>query len=434
MPSDLAATFEHTIRSNRLMDLDVSWANELIFPYYNGLSIRNLAHTVVRLLNHRWREGRIGASPLDGRLWARHTEQVKRVILFISDGLGWQTLHEFMADDPELAQIVADLTGDGTLTPITSIAPSTTAVALPSIWTGAAPIATGMVGTKIFLREFSMLANMLHYVPEQGKTRAEVLEDWGFNFETFVPLQTLGETLRRLRIPATVLLEKSLFDTGLSRIMHRGINSHARHVSYTDLWITLRHTLQSTRNERAFVNVYWSAVDSISHLHGTTSEHARTEVRRQLGDLRDTLAADGIADGRTLFMLAADHGHTPISDPVSIPEHPVLAEALRCGPGGESRFAHLYLRHDFRQQVEDYVRSTLGEQLVAVRPSDALAAGLFGTEDPHPETAARLGDLTLIARANAGITGKTSGSGTSISRHGSLTEREMLVPLLMRIL
>lgn len=432
MPDSLATVLEQTIRAHRPFEVSAPWADEIVFPAYDGLSIRNLAHTVVRLLDGKPSQAWLGSSPLDGRLWEHLWGQAKRVVLFLSDGLGWRFLNEIIAADPEAAQIVADLTGSGTLVPITSIAPSTTAAALPCLWTGAAPAATGMIGSKVFLRELGMLVDLLHYKPATGRHRAEVIEEWGFDFNTFVPLQTLGEALTERLIPSYVLLEKSLYGSGLSRLMHRGVQSVTRHYGYTDLWITLRNLLRQTRGERCFVSVYWAAVDSISHLHGTVSEASITEVRRQLGDLRDTLAADGVADGRTLFMFAADHGHTPVPDHITIADHAPLAEALRCAPGGEGRFAHFYLRHDYRAQAAEYIQSCLGDRFACLVPSEALAAGLFGPELPYAETAPRLGDLTVIARQGWTIGDRPRGTMAALSRHGGLSDQEMLVPLLLR--
>ncbi|NDJ78962.1 MAG: hypothetical protein GYB65_22150, partial [Chloroflexi bacterium] len=48
--------------------------------------------------------------------------------------------------------------------------------------------------------------------------------------------------------------------------------------------------------------------------------------------------------------------------------------------------------------------------------------------------AARLGDLLLLVRAGGAIGEKRLSSFSSVSRHGGLSDREMLVPLLMRIL
>jgi hypothetical protein len=428
----LAAALEQTILDHRLLPLICPWADEIVFPSYDGLSIRNLAHTVVRLLVTTPTTNGLGTAPLDTRLWEHMVGEVRRVVLFLTDGLGWRLLQDILAQDPATAQIVADLVGDGTLTPLTSVAPSTTAAALPCLWTGASPAATGMVGTILFLREFGTLASLLHYRPVCGKHRPEVLEDWGMDFETFLPVETLGETLEARQIPAYALLQKDLAGTGLSRIMHRGVHRTIRHFGYTDLWIALRDLLHKTRRNRCFVSIYWGAVDGVSHLFGTVTEQSINEIRRQLADLRDTLLAKGVGDKRTLFILAADHGHTPTPDHVDLSAHPLLIEAQRCGMGGEGRFTYLYLRNDYRQAVMDYITGHLGDKIAAVLPSEALAAGLFGPEHPYAESGARLGDLLLIARQGVAISQELRRMPGPVSRHGGLSAQEMLVPLLMR--
>ena len=430
----LAADLEQTILAHRPLDIDASWASEIIFPYYAGLSIRNLAHTVVRLIGGAAASGRLGASPLDVRLWASLDDRVRRVVLFITDGLGWRLLQEIMAEDAATAQVVADLVGEGTLTPLTSIAPSTTAAALPSIWSGAGPAATGMVGTRLLLREFGVLASLLHYRPLAGKHRHEVLEDWGLDFETFLPVETVAEALGARAIPTYALLQQDLYGSGLSRVMHRGIKRVVRHYGYTDLWIELRNLLHATRRNRCFVSVYWGAIDGVSHLFGTVTEQAIAEARCQLRDLRDVLLGPGVGDGRTLFMLVADHGHSPVREHLDLSAHPPLTEALRCGLGGEGRFAHLYLRYDYRAGVRDYVRERLGDRLAVFDPAEALRAGLFGPEAPHAETGPRLGDLTLVAREGVVIDERSRAGSVSASRHGGLSAREMLVPLVMRMM
>ncbi len=435
MPEPLATTLEQTILGHRPMTIDSPWADELVFPCYDGLSIRNLAHTVVRLLDGKTSGGTLGTAPLDGRLWEHLQGDIRRVVLFITDGLGWRLLNEVIAEDAATAQAVADLVGEsGTLTPITSIAPSTTAAALPCIWSGASPAATGMVGTRVLLREFGVLASLLHYRPLNGRHRNEALEEWGLDFDTFLPVPTLGETLAAHDIPAYVLLQNDLYGSGLSRVMHRGVRQAVRHYGYTDLWIELRNLLHKTRRNRCFVNIYWGAVDGISHLHGTVTEHSITEIRRQFTDLRDTLAAQGVGDGRTLFMLAADHGHTPVPDSVNVGECALVNEALRCGLGGEGRFTHLYLRDGYREPVAALLREQFGNKVAPLATTEALRAGLFGPETPYSESGPRLGDLTVLVRQGVVVDDRPRRQNGSLSRHGGLTDREMLVPLLMRVL
>jgi hypothetical protein len=430
----LAAELEQTILAHRPLDIDTPWASEIVFPHYAGLSICHLAHTVVRLIGEAESDRRLGASPLDERLWTPLAGRVRRVVLFVTDGLGWRLLREIMAGDATTAQAVADLVGEGTLTPLTSIAPSTTAAALPCLWSGAGPAATAIVGTRALLREFGVLASLLHFRPLAGKHRNEVLEDWGLDLGAFLPVETVAEALGAQDVPTYILLQKDLYGSGLSRVIHRGVRRAVRHYGYTDLWIELRNLLHATRRNRCFVSVYWGAIDGVAHLFGTMTEQAVAEARCQLRDLRDVLLGPGVGDERTLFMLVADHGHSPVREHLDLSAHPPLAEALRCGLGGEGRFAHVYLRHDYRAGVRDYLREHLSDRVAALDPAEALRAGLFGPEMPHPETGARLGDLTLVAREGVVLDERPRQGAASASRHGGLSAREMLVPLLMRML
>jgi hypothetical protein len=69
-----------------------------------------------------------------------------------------------------------------------------------------------------------------------------------------------------------------------------------------------------------------------------------------------------------------------------------------------------------------------------VVPSEALGAGLFGPETPYSETGPRLGDLAVIARQGVTLGERPLKPGLPLSRHGGLSDREMLVPLLVRVL
>lgn len=428
-----AATLEHTILQHRPLAADVSWADEIVFPYYNGLSIRNLAHTVVRLLDVRPANGYLGTAPLQPELWEPYWGQTQRVILFISDGLGWQLLQQLVAEDDAIAQIVADLSGDHPLVPITSIAPSTTAAALPCIWTGTAPVGTGMAGTLLFLRELGVVADMLHFTPFAARRSLpnEVLEAWGLDMQHLLPVQTLGEKLSERQIDSTVILQSDLAGSGLSRLMHRGVAHMVRHIGYTDLWLALRQVMHSTRNRRCFVNVYWSAVDSLSHFYGTISEPVIYEIRQQLAALRDVILDERSRDGRTLFMLVADHGHAPVPDTVAPFEHPLFAAAVRITTG-DSRFAHLFLRDGSLAEVMAALRENYGEKIWCVPTADALEAGLFGPEKPHVEAAARLGDLIVVAREGMSLLSQWRQKPGPLSRHAGMSAREMMVPLLLR--
>src|SRR6059058_1358091 len=65
----------------------------------------------------------------------------RQVVLLVLDGLGWGQLK----DRPALAPTLSHMAGG----PITSVVPTTTAVALTSITTGLPPAAHGVVGYRV---------------------------------------------------------------------------------------------------------------------------------------------------------------------------------------------------------------------------------------------------------------------------------------------
>lgn len=132
MPHSVAEQLETKIRNHRLIDFPVAWADELIFPYYDDLSLPNIAHSIANALGHPMEQ----SSPLLDDVWQADVPSAKRVVTFLMDGMGYQHLNMLMAEDDELRDAVTELNGGREVVPLTSVAPSTTAVALTSLWTG----------------------------------------------------------------------------------------------------------------------------------------------------------------------------------------------------------------------------------------------------------------------------------------------------------
>lgn len=422
---------EQHIRANRLLELPVDWADELVFPNYNGLCIQNVPNTVLSLL---------GAEPagqvLDAQVWGGEAlqGQVDRVVVFISDGLGFLWLRRLMETDAAIAEAVMGLTGGRSPLPLTSIAPSTTAVALPTLWTGATPAQHGMVGTVVFLREVSMLASVLRYKPAVAKTQSEILGEWGVPPEQFLAVPTLPERLAEVGVASHLLLYYDLMGTGLSRIMHRGIQHQHIHVGASDFWLRVEDVLRQTQGQHAYINIYVPSVDMMSHVYGAHNGYLQTEIRNQFSQLNTILSNPAVQDGRTLFILLADHGHLDDQQTVDLDKAPHAAPikaAMRGSLGGETRFGYLYIRDAYRQQVIETLERDFADSLTWVDAAAALEAGLFGGGAVYEETPHRLGDLIVIARPGFALVDKAH-KYQVISRHGGLSAWEMLVPLIWK--
>lgn len=417
-------TIETRIRENRLLDLPIPWADEVVFPHFDGFSIYNVAQSVLVLL------GAEAVAPLDDSVWQGEPPQdVDRVVLVLTDGLGYRLLREWMADDADLRETITGINGGREVIPLTSTAPSTTAVALPTLWTAAPPAVHGMVGTEMFLRRFGMQSNMLRYSPAQGKTPRDAYDDWGMAAEEFVPVPSLPQRLNAVDVPTHLLLATNMINSGLSRIMHRDVAVTHPHSGGTDVWLRLHDVLAATAGRRTYVMAYWPAVDTLSHLYGARSRYVRHEVKTQMTALRDVLASDAVRDGRTLVMILADHGHHDAPERINFSELAAFQEALRMPFGGDERFAYLYLRGSQRQPLLNTLSREYRERLLWIEPETAVHAGLFGQGDTHTELYHRLGDLLLVPRLGTRLLDDTH-KGRPVSIHAGLSDWEMLVPFL----
>lgn len=426
---------ESRIRQNRLLELPATWADEVIFPYYDGLSIRNIPHTAAQLLG----VALPGDAPLDAMVWGGNgyalEGNIQRVVVFLSDGLGYLRLKQAIEQDPELSETVARLTDGRGPVPLTSTAPSTTCTALPTLWTGRGPISHGLVATRLYLREVGALSHILHYRPAASKKKDTLLE-WGLQPEAFIPGPTFGEVLTDANIPSRVIVTDGIQGSNLSQIIYRGVGERIIHGGYSDTWLRIHQVLEATAGKRCYVHIYWEAVDTLSHLHGSHHEWLTREIKRQLSDIHVVLNSPSVQDGQTLVMIVADHGHHNVSENIMLHEDERAApiwNASRGGLGGETRLGYLYLRDGYKQQVIDTIEQHFSECLTWIEPEVAIQSGLFGPETPYIEAIHRLGDLILVPRLTYRL-GDHLRPLVAQSLHGGLSEWEMLVPLMWKVI
>lgn len=425
MSSNTAEKLEAQIRANRIIQTTAPWDEEIIFPYYDGLSLPNITQSIAQILGAPFSP----AVPLQDAVWQGDVLQAKRVVLFLMDGMGYKHLRMLMADDPALAQIVADLSGGRDPVPLTSVAPSTTVVALTSLWTGKPTGATGITGTAMFLKEVSLLADMLSMTPLHGRLPSDILVDWGAAPETLVQTSGFGEHLTAHDIDSYVVTNKAYRGAGLSRILNRGTTHYIPILSYSDAMVRFRNTLRKTRGEHCYIWMYWSGVDSSAHNYGAHSEETNTEIKARLSELRDALQDDAIRDEQTLLLLLADHGHYDSVTPIDLGADDIIANALQMSIAGDERHGYAYLQHGTLDTVKAHINEKYANTLTYLDTQEAIQAGYFG-EDITPATAYRTGDLILLPRLGHILSDPILGTLPMISRHAGLSDWEMLVPFM----
>ncbi|MGJ3237505.1 MAG: alkaline phosphatase family protein [Anaerolineae bacterium] len=430
MPETIATQLEQTIRQHRPFDLPVSWADELLFPYYDGLSLTSVPHTVAQILGAPLPH----ANPLQDQVWQDAAPEAQRVIVILLDGMGYHHLRRLMAEDQHLAQIVADLNGGRDLVPLTSVAPSTTVVALSSLWTGATPSEMSITGTLMFLRQLSLLTNMITFTPMAGfrSHRQDVVAKWGLPPEDIVQAPSLSNYLQLQEIPSYVITNRAYMGTGLSRILHRDVTHAVTHKGYADFIGQVEQTLCDTRGKRVYVQIYWEGIDALAHEYGATHPHTDQEIIQKLSDLRRVLNNPDTMDGETLVMILADHGHQDATQAIRIADDPILTSAMQMSIAGDERHGYMYLRHGTLDAVTTQIDAHYSDCLTYLISQVALENGYFGTQISS-ELRHRIGDVILLPRPGYILSDPALGTLPMISRHAGLSDWEMLIPLIWQV-
>lgn len=326
-------------------------------------------------------------------------QDVDQVVLLVLDGLGWTQLRSRLAQAPALS----GLTGDA----ITTVAPSTTAAALTSITTGMAPGAHGVIGYRMAVD--GQVLNVLRWQASGRDARASIPPE----------KVQCNEPFAGHRPP--VVTKAEFRETGFTQ-------AHLDRARLTGWRVTstlVTEVAHLLRRGEPFVYAYYEGIDKVAHEYGL-GEFYDNELRsadRLVGDILEVLPP-GAA-----LVVTSDHGQVDVGSNVITPAPEVLAHVAQ--QSGEGRFRWLHARPGHAR--------VLLEAAVGCHADTGWVVPVEQVVDEHwlgptlIEPARRmLGDVALVAREPVSYDDPAdTGPFDLVARHGSLTEDEMLVPLLV---
>lgn len=332
--------------------------------------------------------------------------------VLLIDGLGADLLDAYAADAPVLAGLRGPTLRAGF--------PSTTAAGLAAVGTGNRSGRHGMVGLAFRLPGVGVI-NALRWCPQPG---VEDLRE-AAPPEQVQPLPTVFERAEAAGFAVTVASEAQFEGSGLTRAVLRG----GRYVGVHALG-DLAATTSAAIANRGFCYGYHADLDLIGHLHGPGSPAWRAQLQ-QVDRLVESVVAALPPGG--LLAVVADHGMVTLdrSAVIDADAYPSLQEGVEA-VGGEVRARHLYVRDGARGDVAATWRELLGDDAWVATRDEAVAAGWFGAVVAD-EIRCRIGDVVVASRHGAGVLRRTVEPVESslIGQHGSLTEAEQRVPLLL---
>ena len=323
--------------------------------------------------------------------------RARQVVVLLVDGLGWRMRQRFAALLPAL-----DGFEGGS---ITSVVPSTTAAALPSLTTGRTPGEHGVLGDR--MRVGGATLNVL-----QWTASAQTPPDPA----TVQPHPPFGGQA------VTVVSNAKFEGSGFSRAHLRG----CRFLGYEGSDALADRVAGAVAERAPLVFAYLPDADRTAHEHGLDDDAfaaALTTVDRAVRDLVRLLPADGA------LVVTADHGHVTVDHAQRVdlaPLSPLLADMA-----GSGRLRYLHARAGAVRDLLACARALVGDHAWVLTRDELVATGWLGPT-PNPLVAGRLGDVNLVARRAATMVDPSEGRlNALVTVHGSITADEMLVPLLV---
>lgn len=336
-------------------------------------------------------------------------EPARSAVVVLLDGLGLELLRARSGHAPYLRSLLAKAQGQSG----TAGFPSTTATSMGTFGTGLSPGRHGLVGYVVRDPARDVLFNELDWIN-------------GPNSLAWQPHSTAFEIAGRAGVDVTMVGAGYFDGSGLTKAALRG----AKVLSSYRLSERVDLTLAAVRGKgRSLVYLYWGDIDRIGHTTGCASLQWVEELERVDAEL--ARLAGALPPGVSLT-ITADHGmvDVPFEDRLDLAADPELAAGVHL-TGGEPRALQLYTVPGAADDVATTWRERFAETAWVLTRDEAIAAGLFGRVDTAVRD--RIGDVLVAMRS----TGCVYDSRTIkpvllelVGQHGSLTDAELLVPVL----
>jgi hypothetical protein len=366
-------------------------------------------------------------------LGSTETSGVENIVLMLLDGLGYaewqrQADHGFFGA----------LAKGGSVRPITTVFPSTTAAALTTVSTGLTPQEHGLPEWFVYMQELGEIIVTLPFT-RVGDSGRDTLEG-AYDPRNLFDGTTIFKRLKDSGINCTSLTNRVLAYTAYSKVSRFG-SDVVPYSSASDLSVSLRRLLERSRGRNLFY-VYWSYVDTIEHTYGPNTDEAEVEASLISHAFEEGFLSKLSRDAakRSLVLATADHGQINI-----MPEKTLymnrfgkLTRALQTNlsgqkipPWGSARDAYMKVEESRLEETKAYLESRLDGVASVLKTEDAICEGLFGINRPSRKFRRRIGNLMVLPHGTKTVWYRYR-KGDSLDlrgHHGGLSEDEMTIPL-----
>ncbi|NHJ87181.1 MAG: alkaline phosphatase family protein [Asgard group archaeon] len=350
--------------------------------------------------------------------------EIKNIVLITLDALGFNQFMEYS----KLMKKKFNTNGHT----ISSVFPTITSTCISSIQLGRMPIHHGIVGQKIYFEEIDNIVDTLTLNAKFGYanlTSAGVnVKKWlwcDYPFKNQESIDHIG------------LIESYLTNKGLSNFVYEKPHQIG-YSSHIDCFAAAQRILETPSLLKTFLDIYIGSIDSITHRYTTDSQALKDEINNVeslLFEMLKRLSPE--IQAQTAVFITADHGQENIIPEnrieVTSEEENELATIMR-ERGRSGRVLHLYSQEGKQQELAEWFREKIAGKGIVLLPKDYPK--FMGEGANSTRVIERVGDVIVVMGKNAAIFFGHTGEYDPVfnlgsnATHGSLSEDELLVPLL----
>lgn len=157
--------------------------------------------------------------------------------------------------------------------------------------------------------------------------------------------------------------------------------------------------------------------------------------RLKIGKTTPTVSSPNLsATSDSLLIITADHGLLDIDNDIKLNEIKELDDCLRHLPGIEPRAVAFYVKPEKKKDFKRIFNQYFGTEYILLTADEYIEQGYLGDGQEHSKLREFLGDFIAIAVGTTILQYETPEgveAPSFVAHHAGLSEKEMLVPLII---
>ena len=361
---------------------------KIIKPNYNEC-LTNLSNSILKHFNINTYHNTI---PFIDKIL---DENYKNVIVILCDGMGSILLDEVLSKDSFLIE--------NRIKAITSVYPPTTTAATTSFLSGLNPNEHGWLGWDLYFKKedkvITMFTNTL-------KNSSIIAENYNVASTTY-PYENIIKKINKQYEAYTILPFKE--------------------EKYKKLKNQVEKILELSKlPNKKFIYAYYEDPDHLLHDYGINNELVKNEFK----NINDNLEYMCSKLEDSVVIIIADHGHIDCKY-YNLDNYPSIKKLLERTTSIEPRTTSFKVFEDKLEDFKIEFNKYFKEEFFLLDKKEIINSKIFGTGENNTHFEEAIGDFVALAKNNKGFV-YDNNSILFKSHHAGLTEREMLIPVIVK--